>query len=95
MPRETATLKRLVATLRHLGFDYVLDTCFAADLTIMEEGTELLQRLSGENVKGDQRFPMFTSCCPRWIRFLKGQYPGLVGNLSSAKSPQQMFGAIA
>lgn len=95
MPRETATLKRLVATLRHLGFDYVLDTCFAADLTIMEEGTELLQRLSGENVKGDQRFPMFTSCCPGWIRFLKGQYPELVGNLSSAKSPQQMFGAIA
>ncbi len=95
LPRETATLKRLVATLRHLGFDYVLDTCFAADLTIMEEGTELLQRLSGENVKGDQRFPMFTSCCPGWIRFLKGQYPELVGNLSSAKSPQQMFGAIA
>jgi len=95
MPRETATLKRLVATLRHLGFDYVLDTCFAADLTIMEEGTELLQRLSGEKVKGDPRFPMFTSCCPGWIRFLKGQYPELVGNLSSAKSPQQMFGAIA
>jgi NADP-reducing hydrogenase subunit HndD len=95
IPREEATMKRLVATLRHLGFDYVLDTCFTADLTIMEEGSELIERLTGQNVKGDPRFPMFTSCCPGWIRFLKGQYPELVANLSSAKSPQQMFGAIA
>lgn len=95
MPREAATLKRLVATLRHLGFDYVLDTCFTADLTIMEEGSELVERLTGKKVKGLPQFPMFTSCCPGWVRFLKGQYPELVGNLSSAKSPQQMFGAIA
>ena len=78
-----------------MGFDYVLDTCFTADLTILEEGSELIERLTGQNVKGDPRFPMFTSCCPGWIRFLKGQYPELVGNLSSAKSPQQMFGAVA
>lgn len=83
-------MNRLVATLRHLGFDYVFDTCFAADLTIMEEGTELLERLATRQGK----FPMFTSCCPGWVRFLKSQYPDLVPNLSSAKSPQQMFGAV-
>lgn len=91
IPSESATMKRLVATLRHLGFDYVFDTAFAADLTIMEEGTELIQRLTS----GKSKFPMFTSCCPGWVRFLKSQYPDLVGNLSSAKSPQQMFGAVA
>lgn len=93
LPREKATLKRLVATLRHLGFDYIFDTCFSADLTIMEEGTELVGRLTDE--KPEAPLPLFTSCCPGWIRFVKGQYPELLPHLSSAKSPQQMFGAVA
>ena len=82
----------MAAALRALGFDYVFDTSFSADLTIMEEGTEFLQRFKA----GDTKYqPMFTSCCPGWVRFLKGQYPELVGQLSSAKSPQQMFGSVA
>jgi len=95
MSRESATMKRLVATLRHIGFDYVYDTVFTADLTIMEEGTELLGRLAKEGKSKDVKLPLFTSCCPGWVRFLKSQYPELVPNLSSAKSPQQMFGAVA
>jgi NADH-quinone oxidoreductase subunit G len=89
--REVATPERLVATLRHLGFDHIFDTCFTADLTIMEEGTELLGRIGSK----DAKMPMFTSCCPGWVRFVKTQYPELVEHLSSAKSPQQMFGAVA
>ncbi len=95
MSRETATMKRLVATLRHLGFDYVFDTVFTADLTVMEEGTELLNRLAAQDKGKGSRFPMFTSCCPGWVRFVKSQYPDMVPNLSTAKSPQQMFGAVA
>lgn len=92
LSREFATVKRLVAALRRIGFDYIFDTNFSADLTIMEEGTEFLERLK----KGDlERYPMFTSCCPGWVRFLKSQYPDMVDQLSSAKSPQQMFGAVA
>ena len=79
-------------SLRQLGFDHVYDTTFAADLTIMEEANEFLERF----LAGDTReFPMFTSCCPGWVRFLKGQYPELTDRLSTSKSPQQMFGAIA
>ena len=92
LSREKATVKRLVAGLRRIGFDYIFDTDFSADLTIMEEGSEFLERLSGEE---EQKFPMFTSCCPGWVRFLKSQYPDMVDQLSSAKSPQQMFGAVA
>lgn len=87
---DEATVGRMVAAIRSLGFDYVFDTDFAADMTIMEEGTELLHHLE---TSPDQ--PMFTSCCPGWIRFLKAKHPSLVGNLSSTKSPQQIFGAIA
>ncbi|MBO4799325.1 MAG: (2Fe-2S)-binding protein, partial [Lachnospiraceae bacterium] len=76
-----------VAALKKMGFDYVLDTVFAADLTIMEEGNELLKRLP--DIK-DKKLPMFTSCCPGWVSFLKTQYPQLVSRLSTAKSPQQM-----
>ena len=94
MSRESATMKRLVATLHHLGFDYVFDTVFTADLTIMEEGSELLRRLAEESDGKQPRLPMFTSCCPGWVRFVKSQYPDLVQNLSTAKSPQQMFGAV-
>ena len=92
LPREQATMERMAAALRRLGFDYVFDTNFTADLTIMEEGSEFLHRLKAG---GLTRWPMFTSCCPGWVRFLKGQYPELVGQLSSAKSPQQMFGSVA
>ena len=89
---EQATVKRMVAALRRIGFDYIFDTNFAADLTIMEEGSEFLQRLKNP---GAFKAPMFTSCCPGWVRFLKSQYPDMVSQLSTAKSPQQMFGAVA
>lgn len=91
IPKEMATEGRLAAALKQVGFDYVFDTCFSADLTIMEEGNEFLQRLQEIKESG---LPMFTSCCPGWVRFMKSQYPKYVGRLSSAKSPQQMFGAI-
>ena len=87
-----ATAKRMVTALKIMGFDYVFDTDFAADLTIMEEGSEFLERFTH---KKDYRWPMFTSCCPGWVRFLKSQYPERTEELSTAKSPQQMFGAIA
>lgn len=89
--REFATVKRLVSALRKIGFDYIFDTNFTADLTIMEEGSEFLERLKN---KGEHTWPMFTSCCPGWVRFVKSQYPDMIGQLSTAKSPQQMFGAI-
>jgi NADH-quinone oxidoreductase subunit G len=93
LSREEATPGRMAAALRRLGFDYVFDTNFTADLTIMEEGTEFLERLL--NAKEKPKYPMFTSCCPGWVRFIKSQYPDMVDFLSSAKSPQQMFGAVA
>ena len=78
----------MVAAIKKMGATYVFDTQFAADLTIMEEGAELISRIErGENM------PMFTSCCPGWVRFLKAEHPDLLANLSTAKSPQQMFGA--
>ncbi|MCC8045259.1 MAG: iron hydrogenase small subunit [Clostridiales bacterium] len=129
---EFATAKRLVAALRQMGFDYIFDTNFSADLTIMEEGSELIEKIkraaaqeacehmdsaeqdvckhtdsaeqstakaetsgkTGEPAGTPERFPLFTSCCPGWVRFLKSQYPDMVDQLSTAKSPQQMFGAI-
>ena len=88
-PGEISTGK-LVAALRRLGFAKVFDTDWSADLTIMEEGTELLGRIkSGENL------PLLTSCCPGWVNFLEHQFPDLLHMPSTAKSPQQMFGAIA
>jgi NADP-reducing hydrogenase subunit HndD len=92
LPPEMATEKRMAAAFRALGVDYVFDTNFAADLTIMEEGSELIERLTDKS--GKSKMPMFTSCCPGWVRFMKLEYPELTGNLSSAKSPQQMFGAV-
>lgn len=92
MTPAVATEKRLAATLRHMGFDYVFDTNFAADLTILEEANEFVEKLKTGDIS---QFPMFTSCCPGWVRFAKTQYPEMVSNLSSAKSPQQMFGAMA
>ena len=80
-----------VGGLRQLGFDYVLHTNFTADLTILEEGHELLSRLT----TGQGQLPMFTSCSPGWINFCETFYPDLLDNLSTCKSPQQMFGALA
>lgn len=89
--REFASVKRLVSAMRKMGFDYIFDTNFSADLTIMEEGSEFLERLKH---KEQHKFPMFTSCCPGWVRFIKSQYPEMTDQLSTAKSPQQMFGAV-
>ena len=92
LTREQATEKRLAGVLKYLGFNYVFDTVFTADMTIMEEGSEFLKRLDEIRKSG---LPMFTSCCPGWLRFIKSEFPKLVPRLSSAKSPQGMFGAIA
>ncbi|MCC8048299.1 MAG: [FeFe] hydrogenase, group A [Oscillospiraceae bacterium] len=91
MDDKDATVGRILGSLKLMGVDYVFDTVFSADLTIMEEGTEFVKRYTS----GDTRErPMFTSCCPGWIRFIKSEYPHLVSRLSTAKSPQQMFGAV-
>lgn len=91
MKREEATVGKIVHALKKMGVDYVFDTAFSADLTIMEEGNEFLERLK----KGETKVrPMFTSCCPGWVRFVKSQFPHMVPQLSTAKSPQQMFGAV-
>lgn len=94
-PGERVTGK-MVAALKRLGFDAVMDTDFTADLTIMEEGTELLTRLKGVLVdkNPDIKLPMATSCSPGWIKFIEHMYPEYLGNLSTCKSPQQMFGAL-
>ena len=89
---DVATPGRMVSALKALGFDYVFDTNFSADLTIMEEGSEFVQRFTHRD---QYPWPMFTSCCPGWVRFVKSQFPQFTGNLSTAKSPQQMFGAVA
>ena len=91
LSREMATEKRMAAAVRALGVDYVFDTNFSADLTIMEEGNEFLERMTHAD---EYSWPMFTSCCPGWVRFVKSQYPEFVDHLSTAKSPQQMFGAV-
>jgi len=94
-PGERVTGK-MVSALKAIGFDSVLDTDFTADLTIMEEGTELLTRLKKALVEGEKvALPMMTSCSPGWIKFQEHMYPGLLDNLSTCKSPQQMFGALA
>lgn len=96
MKPGTLVTGKLVSALRELGFDYVFDTDFAADLTIMEEGTEFLTRLK-KFLNGDRNanIPILTSCCPGWVNFFEHNYPDLKDVPSTAKSPQQMFGAIA
>ena len=91
LSREEATVPRMAAALKAIGFDYVFDTNFSADLTIMEEGSEFIERMTHP---GEYPMPMFTSCCPGWVRYVKIRHPELAGNLSTAKSPQQMFGAV-
>ena len=96
MEPGTLVTGKMVSALRQMGFDYVFDTDFAADLTIMEEGAELLDRVQ-RFLAGDKsvRLPILTSCCPAWVKFFEHQYPDLLDVPSSAKSPQQMFGAVA
>ena len=87
---------KMVAALRRLGFKYIFDTDFAADLTIIEEGTELLNRLKNHlNGTNNVKLPILTSCCPGWVNFFEYNFPDLLDVPSTAKSPQQMFGAIA
>ena len=89
---EQATERRLAAAVRALGVRHVFDTTFSADLTIMEESSEFVERLTKP---GSGELPQFTSCCPGWVRFVRTEYPEMAANLSTAKSPQQMFGAVA
>ena len=89
IPKGENSLGKLVAALRRMGFDEVYDTNFGADLTVIEESNELLERLEkGENL------PLFTSCCPGWVKFMENKHPELKNNLSTCRSPQQMFGAL-
>jgi NADP-reducing hydrogenase subunit HndD len=92
----TLVTGKMVSALRSLGFDYVFDTDFAADLTIMEEGTEMLGRLTAF-LEGDKdvKLPILTSCCPAWVNFFEHHFPEMKDIPSTARSPQQMFGAIA
>jgi NADP-reducing hydrogenase subunit HndD len=96
MEAGTLVTGKMVSALRRLGFDYVFDTDFAADLTIMEEGTELLDRLT-KYLGGDKevKLPMLTSCCPAWVSFFEHHFPEMKDIPSTARSPQQMFGSIA
>jgi len=91
MPEEMATEGRMAAALRRVGFDYVFDTNFAADVTIMEEANELLERLQNPDA---HKWPMFTSCCPGWVSYVTKKFPNFLGNVSTTKSPQQIFGAL-
>ncbi|MDD4085970.1 MAG: NADH-dependent [FeFe] hydrogenase, group A6 [Bacteroidales bacterium] len=90
MDAGSITTGQIVAALKRLGFDQVYDTSFAADLTVFEEATEFIER----KLKGE-KLPQFTSCCPSWVKFAEQYYPSLLPNLSSCKSPQQMFGSVA
>ncbi len=96
LPAGSSVTGKMVAALRQLGFSKVFDTDFAADLTIMEEGTELLNRLT-KYLDGDTsvRLPILTSCCPAWVNFFEHQFPDMLDIPSTARSPQQMFGSIA
>jgi NADP-reducing hydrogenase subunit HndD len=96
LPAGTLVTGKMVAALRRLGFKYVFDTDFSADLTIMEEGTEMLSRLS-RHLNGDRtvKLPILTSCCPGWVNFFESQFVDMLEIPSTARSPQQMFGAIA
>jgi NADH-quinone oxidoreductase subunit G len=95
LPPGTLLTKKMYAALRRLGFKTVFDTNFSADLTIMEEGTELVKRLTGAkdaNVSPD--IPLITSCCPAWVDYMEKYYADMIPNFSTAKSPQQMMGAM-
>ena len=89
LPKGESTMGKIVAALHRMGFDEVFDTSYSADLTIMEESAEFLDRVSkGENL------PLLTSCCPAWVKFVENEYPQFQSNVSSCRSPQQMFSAV-
>ena len=96
MEPGTLVTGKMVTALRELGFDYVFDTDFAADLTIMEEGSEIMERLEN-HLNGDKsmKLPILTSCCPAWVNFFEHYFPDMLDIPSTARSPQQMFGSIA
>jgi NADH-quinone oxidoreductase subunit G len=89
LPAGTAAMPKIISALRRMGFDKVYDTSFAADMTVIEEGREFLNRF-----KNGGKLPLFTSCCPAWVKYAEQNYPEFLSNLSTAKSPQQMFGAL-
>lgn len=89
LPAGVDATKKIVTALKKIGVDYVYDTCFSADMTIVEEATEFVGRL-----KNGGKFPMFTSCCPAWIKYAETFYPELLENISSCRSPQGMFGSV-
>ncbi|MCB6294127.1 [FeFe] hydrogenase, group A [Anaerostipes caccae] len=89
IPKGENVLGRLVAALRRIGFDEVYDTNFGADLTVMEESKELVERLESSD-----NLPLFTSCCPAWVKFCENRYPQFRKNISTCRSPQEMFGAL-
>ncbi len=90
LPAGTITTGKLIAALRRIGFDSVYDTAFTADVTVIEEGSELLKRLSE-----GKHLPLITSCCPAWVKYAEQYFPELLENLSTCRSPQQMFGSLA
>lgn len=89
LPSGEIVTGKIVAALRKLGFDEIYDTGIAADLTVMEETKEFMEKL-----KQGSTLPLFTSCCPAWVKYAEQKYPELLGNISSCRSPQQMFGAV-
>ncbi len=89
-PTGENVARKMVTAMKMMGFDYVYDTCFAADMTIFEEATEFIDRLSNNGT-----LPMFTSCCPAWVKFAETFYPELLPNVSTTRSPQAIFGAVA
>lgn len=89
LPKGENAMGKIVAALHRMGFDEVFDTSYSADLTIMEESAEFLKRLEkGENL------PLLTSCCPAWVKFVQDQFPDYKENISTCRSPQQMFSAV-
>jgi len=93
LPAGGNAMGKTVAALRRLGFDEIYDTALGADLTVMEESRELAERLKAA-ADGQPAMPLFTSCCPAWVKFCESKYPDLVGQISSCRSPQQMFAAL-
>lgn len=89
LPAGEAAMPKIISALRRMGFDKVYDTSFAADLTVVEEGREFLQRFTKKGV-----LPLFTSCCPAWVKFAEQYFPENLANISSCRSPQQMFGSV-
>jgi NADH-quinone oxidoreductase subunit G len=94
LPPGTVFTKKIYAALRRLGFKTVFDTNFSADLTIMEEGSELVKRLTQKAQTGKADIPLITSCCPAWVDYMEKYYNDMIPNFSTAKSPQQMMGAM-